>query len=133
MGNEQKKSATRNNRNICLPFSQENYEPIITEPIAFRKYIDDFIYRFPELFPPGISNGYQMKDIYCSKKQNVLIRRIEIDGVAYTIRPSFILPYMTGLTDNAEKALFLRKFNVPFWALSYVFGKDPSYWYLGFE
>ena len=35
--------------------------------------------------------------------------------------------YMTGMTDEVEKALFLRKFNVPFWALSYVFGRDPSY------
>ena len=39
------------------------------------------------------------------------------------------MPYMTGITDEVEKALFMRKFNVPFWALSYVFGKDPMYWY----
>ena len=70
-----------------------------------------------------------MKDIYYPKKQSVPIRRIEIAGIAYTIRPSFLLPYMTGMTDEVEKALFLRKFNVPFWALSYVFGRDPSYWY----
>ena len=36
---------------------------------------------------------------------------------------------MTGMTDEVEKVLFLRKFNVPFWALSYAFGRDPSYWY----
>ena len=36
---------------------------------------------------------------------------------------------MTGITDDVEKAIFMRKFNVPFWALSYVFGKDPMYWY----
>lgn len=28
-----------------------------------------------------------------------------------------------------EKALFLRKFDVTFWALEYVFGKDTNYWY----
>jgi len=39
------------------------------------------------------------------------------------------MPYMTGITDETKKALFMRKFNVPFWALSYVFGKDPMYWY----
>jgi hypothetical protein len=70
-----------------------------------------------------------MKDIYCSKKQSVLIRRIEIAGVAYTIRPSFVMPCLTGFVDEIEKALFLRKFNVPFWALSYVFGKYPMHWY----
>ena len=57
------------------------------------------------------------------------IRRIEIKDTAYTIRPSFIMPYMTGRTDEVEQALFMRKFNVPFWALSHVFGKDPMYWY----
>ncbi len=129
MGNEQRESATRNNRTICLPFSQEIYEANIDDPVAFRKYIDDYILHFPELFPPEISNGYKMKDISHPKKQDVTTRRIEIDGIAYTIRPSFLMPYMTGVTDDIEKPLFLRKFNVPFWALSYVFGRDPSYWY----
>jgi hypothetical protein len=112
-----------------LPFFQETYNADIINPIDFRKCIDQNIALFPELFPPEISKGYQMKDIYYPKKQSVPIRRIEIAGIAYTIRPSFLLPYMTGMTDEVEKALFLRKFNVPFWTLSYVFGRDPSYWY----
>ena len=129
MGNAETESATSNNRNICLHFFQETYNADIIDPIYFRKCIDQNIALFPELFPPEISKGYQMKDIYYPKKQSVPIRRIEIAGIAYTIRPSFLLPYMTGMTDEVEKALFLRKFNVPFWALSYVFGRDPSYWY----
>lgn len=36
---------------------------------------------------------------------------------------------MTALTDNVEKVLFFRKFSVPYWAISYVFGKNPMYWY----
>jgi hypothetical protein len=84
---------------------------------------------WPELFPPEIVDGYQMKDDHFSKKQSITIRRIEIAGIAYTIRPSFVMPYMTGLTDEIENALFFRKFGVPFWALSRVFGKDPMYWY----
>ena len=39
------------------------------------------------------------------------------------------MPYMTGFVKDVEKAMFLRKFDVSFWALSYVFGKDPMYWY----
>ena len=70
-----------------------------------------------------------MKDIYISKKQSIMIRRIQIDDTAYTIRPSYLMPYLTGIVDEIEKALFMRKFNVPFWALSYAFGKDPMYWY----
>ena len=123
------KSTTRHNRNICLPFSQDIYNENIEDPINFRKCINERIELFPELFPPEIATGYLMKDSYCSKKQLIMTRRIEIAGIPYTIRPSFIMPYMTGLTDDIEKALFLRKFSVPFWALSRMFGKDPMYWY----
>ena len=46
----------------------------------------------------------------------------------FAIAPSQVLPYMTGYTDAVEKALFLRRFGVPFWGLTYVFGRDDSYW-----
>ena len=39
------------------------------------------------------------------------------------------MPYHTAWTDDVEKAIFLRKFNVPFWALGHVFGKDAMFWY----
>jgi len=129
MGKADTQSAHRNNRTICLPFSQEVYDACIKNPIDFRIYVDKQIELFPELFPVGIDRGYLMKDIYHSKKQLIPIRRIEIAGIPYTIRPSFLMPYMTGLVDEIEKAVFLRKFNVPFWALSYVFGQYPMYWY----
>jgi hypothetical protein len=35
---------------------------------------------------------------------------------------------MVGDADDVEKALFLRRFGVPFWALTYVFGRDDMYW-----
>ena len=129
MGIADSRSANRNNRIICLPFSQDDYERNIQSPGGFRKCIDQRIELFPELFPPEIAHGYQMKDIYRSSKQSILIRRIKIAGVSYTIRPSFMMPYLTGIVEDIQGALFLRKFDVPFWALSYVFGKDPMYWY----
>jgi hypothetical protein len=55
--------------------------------------------------------------------------RGNISGISYSIRPSFAMPYMTGLVQDVEKPLFLRKFAVPFWALSYCYGKDAMYWY----
>jgi hypothetical protein len=54
---------------------------------------------------------------------------IDIGDISHTIRPSFIMPYMTGVKGEIEKALFLRKFTVPFWALSHVFDKNTMYWY----
>jgi len=129
MGTTDKKSATRNNRTICLPFSQDNFNSNIYDPGDFRNYIDEQIELFPELFPPEIINGYQMKDIYYSKKMAMNIRRIKINGIAYTIRPAFAMPYMTGFVSEIEKALFLRKFDIPFWALAHVFGKDSMFWF----
>ena len=123
-------SITRNNRTICVPFSQDDYNDNLQNPDKFRNYLNERIELFPELFPAEISReGYLMKDIYHSKKLMIPIRRIEVSGVAYTVRPSFVTPYLTGLVDEVEKALFLRKFNVPFWALSHIFSKNPMYWY----
>ncbi len=86
---------------------------------------DANIRQFPGLFPAVISAGYRTKDIKESKKLSIPIRRIKVSGVSYTIRPSFVMPYMTGFVKDVEKALFLRKFDVSFCALSYVFRKNP--------
>lgn len=129
MGIADSTSTNRNNRIICLPFSQDNYEDVIQNPDDFRKCINQQIDLFPELFPPEITDGFRMKDKYSSKKLPVTIRRIEVCGTAYTIRPSFVMPRLVGFVDDIEKAMFLRKFDVPFWALANVFGKDHMFWY----
>lgn len=123
------KSTSRCNRVICILFVLETYNEIVGDSAKFRTYIDGIIKQSPELFPTGTTNKYLMKDIYHSKKLSIPIRRIQVGGVSYTIRPSCVMPYMTGMTHDIEKPLFLRKFNVPFWGLSYVFGKNPMYWY----
>jgi hypothetical protein len=120
--------APRRNRTICLPFSRETWHSAVGDSLQFRLHIDKMIAKHPELFPPGAECGWRAKDSRVSKKQGIRIRRIEIGGISYTVRPSFVMPYMTGMTDETEKALFLRKFSVPFWALAYVFGRDPVYW-----
>ena len=82
MGKADKQSATRSNRTICLPFSQEDYNENVDDPINFRKCIDDRIELFPALLPPEIAKGYMMKDIYYSKKQSVPNRRIESEDLS---------------------------------------------------
>jgi hypothetical protein len=47
----------------------------------------------------------------------------------FTIAPNGVMPYLAGYTDEVEKAIFLRQFDVPFWALTYVFGHNDGYWY----
>jgi hypothetical protein len=115
---------------ICLPFGEEEYEAIVDDPKRFRKRLDAWFGEVPELFPEGFGQGYAMKDARTSRKQEVPLRRIVLrDGRSYSIRPSFLMPYMTARTDDVDGPLFLRKFGVPFWALARVFGGDSMYWY----
>lgn len=122
-------TSSRKNRTICIPFRKSVYMNKIANAEAFRTDIDKQIAKFPEIFPAEIVNGYLMKEIRRSQKLSIPIRRIEIAGISYTILPSFVMPYMTGFVKDVEKVLFLRKFNVPFWGLAYVFGRNPMYWY----
>src|SRR5262249_24160066 len=43
--------------------------------------------------------------------------------------PAFVMPYMTGLVEDVDPALFLMRFHVPCWAIAHVFGRDAMYWY----
>jgi hypothetical protein len=122
--------SSRGHRTICLPVSEEDYSKSIADPGAFRRMIDASFRRMPELFPKDFARGYQLKDNRTSAKQKILIRRILLnDGTAYSIRPSFLMPYLTGHVEDVEGPLFLRKVGIPFWALAHVFGEDPMFWY----
>jgi hypothetical protein len=120
----------RGHATICLPFGEDEYEALVDDPKRFRERLDACFAEMPELFPEGFAQGYSMKDARTSRKQDVSLRRIVLrDGRSYSIRPSFLMPYMTARTDDVEAPLFLRKFGVPFWALARVFGADSMYWY----
>jgi hypothetical protein len=116
---------------ICLPISKDDYLALIDSPERFRRWLDAAFRDCPEVFPEGFAGGYTLKDGRTSLKLGLRLRRVECKatGRSFTVRPSFVLPYMAGWTDEAEKPLFLRRFGVPFWALAKVFGHDPMYWY----
>jgi hypothetical protein len=95
------------------------------------------IEQHPELFPSVIQQGYRLHGTLPPSKKmpGVRMRRIKMkekddDGKqqVFTIAPPFVMPYMTGYTDDVENALFLRRFGVPYWALAHVFGHDDMYW-----
>src|SRR6266516_6025317 len=116
---------------ICLPLNQDRYPKVVNSPSEFRLWLDQAFRDKPELFPQAFAQGYTLKDARLSKKTGLRLRRVKCksSGESFSVRPSFVLPYLTGNTDDAEKALFLRKFGVPFWALARVFGRGPMYWY----
>ena len=123
---------------ITLPIDKDAYATIIDDAKVFRDYLDVMIDLHPELFPPDIQSGYHLHGLSALSKKmpEIRTRRMKLkqvtpDGQAQvmTILPSFILPYRAGYTDAVEKGLFLYGMGVPYWALTYVFGKNDQYWY----
>lgn len=134
---EQKKVAKVNPR-VILPISYQHYQEMSSNWRQFRHWLDKMINEYPELFPKEITGGYTLHDILpvSAKLPDVKFRRIKLRMAnqtgqyqVLTICASDVMPYMTGFTDDVEKALFLRRFGVPFWGLTYVFGRNDDYWY----
>lgn len=125
------------NKRITLPITMEQYQEIVSDHHAYREWVDETITQYPELFPKEVVDGYRLHDERASEKmEGMRLRRIclktcdsEGKKQVFTLAPSGVMPYFVGYTDEVEKGLFLRRFDVPFWALAYVFGKDDNYWY----
>lgn len=120
------------NKHICLPFtSKAQYREYVDDPAQYRQYLTQMLRQHPELFPKGMEQGFTFHDCYVSVKQDLIVRRIKVQATSavFTLRPSFVMPYMIARTEEVEKALYLRQWGVPFDALSYVFGRDAMFWY----
>ena len=53
--------------------------------------------------------------------------------IVISLRPSFVMPYMTGAVEDLENPLLLASFGVPAWLLTKVFGRDDMFWYRHIE
>jgi hypothetical protein len=116
---------------VCLPAGKDDYDALVADPARFRCWLDQSFRDYPELFPKAFAQGYRLKDARTSAKTGLRLRRVRLraTGQSFSVRPSFVLPYMAGWTDEVQSPLFLRAFGVPFWAIDRVFGKGPTYWY----
>jgi hypothetical protein len=129
--NQASKKPSARNHHICLPFkSERRYAKYVANPARYRKFLTGQFKRHPELFPATFSGGYQFHSKYRQQKQDLILRRIKLKATekVFTIRPSLVFPYGVGRTDEMEKALFLRRYGVPFDGLAYVFGRDANFW-----
>ena len=123
-------------KRICIPIERDRYEEIVADRQAFRHHLDGLTREYPELFPAAMAEGYILHGTLPPSKKmpEVRMRRIKMKSAeggkedVYTICPSFVLPYMMGYSDEVEKPMLLRSFGVPYWALTYVFGRDDGYW-----
>ncbi|MBV8487685.1 MAG: hypothetical protein JO161_05355 [Planctomycetaceae bacterium] len=104
---ERSPKPVRGQKTICIPCSQPQYEQVVDDPEAFRRFLDRQIEATPELFPPEIRRGYRMKDIYTSRKTGWRLRRIELRNLeCYLVRPCFLMPYLAGRTEDVQAPLF---------------------------
>ena len=130
-----KEKVSKPSKRIVLPIEMERYPKIVKEPDLFREWVDENAACFSELFPAEIVKGYVLHDMRVSSKMpEMALRRIALkeSKEVFTIAPSGVMPYMTSYTDDVEKALFLLRFGVPYWALTYVFGKNDMFWFRQF-
>jgi hypothetical protein len=128
----EKSPPSRGSKHICVPFETEaQYQECVADVAQYRAYLTTLLAQHPELFPQAMGQGYTFHDCYRSRKQGVGLRRIKLKAskAVFTLRPSFVLPYLSARTGEVEKALFLRQWGVPFAALAYVFGRDAMFWY----
>lgn len=104
----------------------------LTDRPYAKARLDALYAAFPELFPDAFPCGYAFFGYTeASIKQQLLCRRIRLEQgrTVFTIAPAFVMPYMTGQTQDLDHALFLMRFHVPCWAIAHVFGRDAMYWY----
>jgi len=125
-------------RRIVLPITYEQYEAAMATSQKARDYLTEEMKTHPELFPTAMAQGYKFngwteisKKMPMKKLRRIRLLKADENGqkVAYTIAPCDVLPYMTGMVSDVEKGIFLKQFGVPDWALTYVFGRNDSYWY----
>ena len=125
-----RKPSLPEDRTIILPIGQEEYEHIVPVWQQFRAWVAQQHRLHPEIFPKTFEKGYKLHDKDTSEKTGVITRRIKLrNGQVWTVHPSFVMPYMTGFTEEVSKALYLRKYGVPYEGLVYLFGRDENYWY----
>jgi hypothetical protein len=123
--------AQRESCTICLPIAEDEYRKIMDSWPDVRQWIQRCFKESPELFPANFAQGFRQKDSRNPRKMDLCIWRVTAnsDDQAYSIRPSFVMPWIIAKTEDVANGLFLRKFGVPDWALAHVFGHDPMFWY----
>jgi hypothetical protein len=119
-------------RTIRLPLAESEYDRFLTDRSYAKDRLEELYEECAEWFPDAFPSGYAFFGYTePSMKQQLLCRRIRLEQgrTVFTIAPAFVMPSMTGRTQNVDDALFLRRFHVPCWAIAHVFGRDAMYWY----
>jgi hypothetical protein len=112
--------------------AESEYDRFLTDRSYAKDRLEELYEECAELFPDAFPSGYTFFGYTApSMKQQLLCRRIRLEHgrTVFTLAPAFVMPYMTGRTQDVDDALFLRRFHVPCWAIAHVFGRDAMDWY----
>ena len=122
-------------RQICIDLDQRTYDDIWSDPAKVRSHIENMMAQHPELFPAEIQDGFVLSGMLRESRKlpGIRLRQIRIQGVAYSLRPSFVMPYFAGTTEEVEKPLLLMAHGVPCWLITEVFGRNDMFWDRHFE
>ena len=99
-----KTNVTRPQKRIILPIAIEKYREVVDDHRIYRKWVDEMIAKYPELFPKTISEGYILHDERTSGKlEDVRLRRICLKACdsegkeqVFTLAPSSVMPAVSG-------------------------------------
>ena len=97
-------------RTIRLPLAESEYDRFLSDRAYAKARLEELYEDFPELFPEAFPWGYALFGFTePSIKQQLRCRRIRLEqgDRVFTIAPAFVMPYMTGRTQDVDHALFL--------------------------
>ena len=126
----------RGSKQICIPMTSDIYHRIWDDAGEVRRFLEPLIENSPELFPQGIQDGFQLTGHLPESKKmpGVRLRQVRLaDGGVFTLRPSFVISYMTGTVEELEHPLLLLALGVPCWVVTTIFGHNDMYWYRHLE
>ena len=132
----QDKNTPRGSRQIVIPMTRDVYDRIWGDAREVRQFLEPLIEASPELFPRGIQDGFQLTGRLPDsvKMPGVQLRQLRLkDGNAFTLRPSFVMSYMTGTVEELEHPLLLLSLGVPCWVVTEIFGHNDMFWHRHLE
>ncbi len=131
----QQKETARGSKQICIAMTASEYEEIWHDAAQVRQHLDALIEQSPELFPPEIQGGYYLSGHLPESKKlpGIRLRQLQTSHGTYTLRPSFVMSYMSGTVSELEHPLFLLSLGVPCWAITMIYGRNEMYWHRHLE
>lgn len=128
---EKPQGTPRGSKQICIPMTRDQYQTIWSDAQKVRQFLDELIADHPEIFPPGIEQGYQLTGHLPESKKlpGHQLRQLKLlSGGTFTLRPSFLFTYMTGTVDKLEHPLLLLSLGVPCWVVTAIFKHNDMFW-----